>query len=322
MQKSLIILSLLATASFSEAPVVAQTYQFRHHLYSVYGQNEAPSEENGPLIATTSIPDGVVNQTYEAQIEAAAGDSPELTFSSGNKPAWMSLHPVTGNVTELSGIPIAPGTSSFSVTVTDGANKFDSKPFIITVKYRPCDEAVSVGDLCEDSLIYIGTHSFSGPSYRYFMMKEDLGPMPFYIASDPSHWAGLEAALGPDAYFGDSDGFGVQAGILGFTNVNPSVTTPSAATACAEANVQGYDDWYAPSHSIIKKILPLGQAALEGEPYNYVPDPAQYWTTHTFGSSGSSISMLNVTSASSPGLMVAGSAQNPRYVRCVRRDPA
>ena len=67
-------------------------------------------------ITTTSLPDGTVNQTYNATLEATGGTG-EYTWSivSGNLSAGLSLADSV-----ISGTPSAAGTSNFTVEVDDG----------------------------------------------------------------------------------------------------------------------------------------------------------------------------------------------------------
>jgi hypothetical protein len=66
-------------------------------------------------ITTTSLPTGVVNNSYTATVNATGGVTPYTWSLSGN-PAWLSINPSTG---VLSGTPTATGTFGFTVKVTD-----------------------------------------------------------------------------------------------------------------------------------------------------------------------------------------------------------
>ena len=66
-------------------------------------------------VTTTSLPNGVINNSYSATVNATGGVQPYIWGLSGN-PAWLSINSSTG---VLSGTPTATGTFSFSVTVTD-----------------------------------------------------------------------------------------------------------------------------------------------------------------------------------------------------------
>ncbi|HSZ62831.1 MAG TPA: putative Ig domain-containing protein [Terriglobales bacterium] len=66
-------------------------------------------------VTTTSLPTGVVNNSYTATVNATGGVQPYNWGLSGN-PAWLSISSSTG---VLSGTPTATGTYNFTVTVTD-----------------------------------------------------------------------------------------------------------------------------------------------------------------------------------------------------------
>jgi hypothetical protein len=71
-----------------------------------------------PVVATTSLPAGIIGTTYSAQLGASGGTSPlAWTVASGSLPAGLSLS--TGGL--LSGTPTALGTSTFTVKATDAA---------------------------------------------------------------------------------------------------------------------------------------------------------------------------------------------------------
>ncbi|SOC30925.1 Ig domain-containing protein [Thalassospira xiamenensis] len=181
--------------SVYDSKAVAQTYQFRYYTNSVFMGNTEKGEM-GPSILTSSLPVAVVNQQYEAQIEASAGDVGNLNFSSSDKPSWMSLHPVSGTVVELSGIPLTAGTADFSVTVTDSQNRFGSAHYNLSVQHPPCSDVSSMGDLCEDGLIYVGTYASDGGSFKYFLTQDNLAPMVWYSYADSTRYGALAAAIG------------------------------------------------------------------------------------------------------------------------------
>ena len=78
-------------------------------------------------ITTSSLPSGVSGTTYSNLLQATGGTTPYTWSVQGGLPAGLSLAPATGLI---SGTPTASGTSSFSVTVKDGA----SPPQRVSVK--------------------------------------------------------------------------------------------------------------------------------------------------------------------------------------------
>ncbi|SOC30921.1 hypothetical protein [Thalassospira xiamenensis] len=325
----LALMSIYLTVG-ANTSVVAQTYQFRHYMGSVFTSG-AGEEENGPSILTSMLPNGVLNQQYSAQVEAVSGDGSELTFLSSDKPSWMSIHPVSDAIVELSGIPLVTGTSSFSVTVTDNRSKFDSALFNISILHSPCSEVVSIGDLCEDGLIYVGTYAFTGGSYKYFMARDNFAPMAWYTSADSTRYQALGAELGPplfdfgagEIYQNSQDGFQAQIIMDSYSAEYPSQTSPSAIDTCGTLITQGYDDWFLPSEVLMKRLLTLSEAVLTSEPYNLVPgDTGGYHTSTLTSSTETSVSFAKVNTNQNPGLIISTPSIQLESVRCFRRMPA
>jgi hypothetical protein len=66
-------------------------------------------------VTTTSLPNGVINNSYSAMVNATGGVQSYIWSLSGN-PAWLSINSSTG---ALSGTPTATGSFNFKVTATD-----------------------------------------------------------------------------------------------------------------------------------------------------------------------------------------------------------
>ena len=83
-----------------------------------------------PGIITSTIPNSVVNQDFNYELEAFGGNG-ELTWSltEGNLPTGLSLSE-TGNI---SGIPTEIGETQFTITVTDSNGNTDSQNLTITI---------------------------------------------------------------------------------------------------------------------------------------------------------------------------------------------
>ncbi|HVA01334.1 MAG TPA: Ig domain-containing protein, partial [Terriglobia bacterium] len=69
-------------------------------------------------ITTTSLPNGAVGTAYSQPLGATGGASPYTWSVTGTLPAGLSLNTSTG---VISGTPTAPGTSNFTVKVTDSS---------------------------------------------------------------------------------------------------------------------------------------------------------------------------------------------------------
>ncbi len=81
-------------------------------------------------ITTANLPQGQLGDTYSAAFTASGGTTPySWSISAGTPPAGIAMN-ANGN---LAGLPTAAGTSSFTVTVTDAANKMATGNFSATI---------------------------------------------------------------------------------------------------------------------------------------------------------------------------------------------
>lgn len=84
-----------------------------------------------PTIVTSSLPAGVVGQSYSQTITMAGGTSPFTWQLTGSLPTGLSFDAGAG---VISGIPTSSGSFPFSVTVTDATTKVSvSQPLTIIV---------------------------------------------------------------------------------------------------------------------------------------------------------------------------------------------
>lgn len=91
------------------------------------------SENYGMNIVTTELPDGIINQEYDAIIEARGGNTPyTFTLYSGNLPPGLSLNGSTGLI---SGIPNTEGSFSFTIRCTDSSSpaKIDDQEYTVVI---------------------------------------------------------------------------------------------------------------------------------------------------------------------------------------------
>ena len=88
--------------------------QIAAHFAAAAGGITAPL-----IILTTSLPEGTVGVSYDAQLEAAGG-TPPVTWSvlEGRLPPGLTLDSTTG---EITGVPTGNGGSAFQVEVTDAS---------------------------------------------------------------------------------------------------------------------------------------------------------------------------------------------------------
>jgi hypothetical protein len=84
------------------------------------------------LTISGTFPDGTPNQPYNSVLTVSGGTAPyQFGIKAGSLPAGVSLNPVTGSI---SGTPVAEGSYSFEVGVTDAPHPgYGSQSFNITV---------------------------------------------------------------------------------------------------------------------------------------------------------------------------------------------
>lgn len=115
-------LSLSSAGTISGTPTVIGTSTFTVQVADAGGASItavlsiviAPA----PLaITTTSLPNGAVNETYNATL-ASSGGTPPVTWAVtlGTLPAGLALNASTGAIT---GTPTTPASSTFTITATD-----------------------------------------------------------------------------------------------------------------------------------------------------------------------------------------------------------
>ena len=80
------------------------------------------------------LPDGSVGTTYSATLSAPAGLAPlAFALSAGSLPAGLTLAP-SG---QLGGTPVTPGSSSFTIGVTDAAGCVGSRAYTVDIFASP-----------------------------------------------------------------------------------------------------------------------------------------------------------------------------------------
>ncbi|TVR58370.1 MAG: hypothetical protein EA422_16195 [Gemmatimonadales bacterium] len=163
-------LTLSPAGAISGTPTADGTFTF---TVRVTGANELsdtrqftlvidPAPEP-PTISTSSLPEGMVGESYGATMEASGGSTPySWSLASGSLPAGLSLS--TGGV--ISGTPTTAGSRTFTVRVT-GANDLSStRQFTLQISAPPptgADLGVGFGDE-QFSLIPAGTFQMGSES--------------------------------------------------------------------------------------------------------------------------------------------------------------
>jgi hypothetical protein len=84
-----------------------------------------------PNIITTTLPAGTLGQSYNQTLQAIGGTGARTwSISAGNLPQGLNLDQTTG---VISGTPVLPGTSSFTVLVQDAAGQSDTQVLSILI---------------------------------------------------------------------------------------------------------------------------------------------------------------------------------------------
>jgi Putative Ig domain len=105
-------------------------------LQTTPGNNAAPATATlaaTPVFAPATLPNGTVGVPF-GQTLTGSGGTPPFSFSvtAGALPAGVTLTPA-GGLGLLSGTPTAPGTSTFTIRVTDSGGFFTELPFTMTI---------------------------------------------------------------------------------------------------------------------------------------------------------------------------------------------
>jgi putative Ig domain-containing protein len=100
------------------------------------------SNDPGALeIATSSLPDGTVNQPYSASVSGSRGTTPYTWAVTPPLPANLSLDSTTGAIT---GTPVTAGTSSLIFTLIDSSSPVQVVKKSLTLTINPAPAALSI----------------------------------------------------------------------------------------------------------------------------------------------------------------------------------
>ena len=104
-------------------------------------------------IVTTSLPDGVSNDSYFDTLLAKGGTAPyRWSVSSGTIPTHLSLDSLTGII---SGVPVDTGTFSFTIQAKDASISQKSDTQVLSLKVNP-GPAFTRGDANSDGSVTVG----------------------------------------------------------------------------------------------------------------------------------------------------------------------
>ncbi|MFV0924470.1 putative Ig domain-containing protein [Pseudomonas palmensis] len=167
------------------------------------------------VIGTTTLANATQNVPYTASISASGGTAPySYTIVSGALPSGMALAP-TGSLT---GTPTAPGTTSFTVRVTDSQNFQASQALSLTV----VAQAPVVGNVSAS----VAANSRNNP------LTLNLGSAPVTsvaVASNPQH--------GTAQVSGTSITYTPTAGYSGVDSFTYTATGPGGTSAAATVSL-------------------------------------------------------------------------------------
>ena len=167
------------------------------------------------VIGTTTLANATQNVPYTASISASGGTAPySYTIVSGALPSGMTLAP-TGS---LAGTPTAPGTSSFTVRVTDSQNFQASQALSLTV----VAQAPVVGNVSAS----VAANTSNNP------LTLNLGSAPVTsvaVASNPQH--------GTAQVSGTSITYTPTAGYSGIDSFTYTATGPGGTSAAATVSL-------------------------------------------------------------------------------------
>ncbi|WP_282361514.1 putative Ig domain-containing protein [Pseudomonas sp. PS01300] len=183
------------------------------------------------VIGTTTLANATQNVPYTASISASGGTAPySYTIVSGALPSGMALAP-TGSLT---GTPTAPGTTSFTVRVTDSQNFQASQALSLTV----VAQAPVVGNVSAS----VAANSRNNP------LTLNLGSAPVTsvaVASNPQHGtaqvSGTRISYTPTAGYSGIDSFTYTAtgpgGTSAAATVSLTITPPTLVMSPASGTL-------------------------------------------------------------------------------------
>lgn len=91
-----------------------------------------PVETASPAFTSETPPDAVVDEEYDYTVTALGTPAPTYTVSSGTLPAGLSLNATSGLI---SGTPTTPGTSTLTLTASNGVEPAVSQ--VVTIETAP-----------------------------------------------------------------------------------------------------------------------------------------------------------------------------------------
>jgi hypothetical protein len=125
------------TAVFGSIPANKEPYDIRvtnpSNLYGVY--YDILTVNDSPIWNTSAGLLGTFNEGDSVSLQLSVSDEENnlLTYTSSNKPSWISLNSSTGSLTGIAPTITSNTTYTFDVVVTDSQNESSSRQFSILV---------------------------------------------------------------------------------------------------------------------------------------------------------------------------------------------
>ena len=158
------------------------------------------SHSTTPLaVITSTLPQGVVNATYNASLNAMGGVTPYAwSLSSGSLPAGLAL----SREGVISGVPTAQGSSIFTVAVVDSQHPPSLANATLTISVNPAlQETTSSLPATSPHLFYGATLAASGgiPAYTWTITQGSL-PVGLTLNATSGLISGTATTVGTSAF--------------------------------------------------------------------------------------------------------------------------
>ena len=160
-------LTLSSSGVISGTPTTTGTSTFGAQVTDVKGQKTTATltltiNSSGPVITTTSVPNGVQNTAYSATLSGTGGTAPySWSIVSGSLPAGLSLGASSGTI---SGMPTASGTSTFVVQMADANAQKATATLNLTITAAATTNTISLLQSAQAEGTAVGSLSVAFPS--------------------------------------------------------------------------------------------------------------------------------------------------------------
>jgi uncharacterized repeat protein (TIGR01451 family) len=195
-------ISLTSAGVLAGTPTAAGTFTFS---VNVIDQNNGIATTSitlviaaGPALGFAAPPPGEVGAAYSDTLTVTGGTGPYAwSVSAGSLPAGITLNPATG---VLSGTPVATGTSSFTIKVTDAGSQTATKATSLTIVAGPslsfpAPPAGEVGTAYSDALTVSG-----GTGPYAWSVSAGSRPAGIRLNSAPGVVSGTPTAAGTSSF--------------------------------------------------------------------------------------------------------------------------